>query len=139
MLSSLEPTTVVKTILFFLKMCEELLLERVNAGRQQSSSTSYYNPTGWITITCMSLRHQKYRMLQKGFKAGLNKQQISNVFANQEVLRVANISPLTAIYTFSGARNGKMKADFYDDCQNIPDPSALDPCKRICCCWTFAS
>ena len=63
-------------------------------------------------------------MLQKGFEAGLNKQQISNVFTN---LRVANISPLTAIDTFSGARNGKIKTDFYDDCQNIPDPSALNP------------
>ena len=69
-------------------------------------------------------------MLQKGFEAGLNKQQISNVFANQEALRVANISPLTAIDTFSGARNGKIKADFYDDCQNIPDPSALDPMQK---------
>ena len=69
-------------------------------------------------------------MLQKRFEAGLSKQQISNVFANQEALRVANISPLTAIDTFSGARNGKIKADFYDDCQNIPDPSALDPMQK---------
>ena len=69
-------------------------------------------------------------MLQKGFEAGLSKKQISNVFANQEALRVANISPLTAIDTFSGARNGKITADFYDDCQNIPDPSALDPMQK---------
>ena len=32
----------------------------------------------------------------------------------------------TAIEKFSGARNGKIRADFYDDCQDIPDPSALD-------------
>ena len=68
-------------------------------------------------------------MLQKGFEADLSKQQISNVFANQEALRVASIS-LTAIDAFSGARNGKIKADFYDDCQNIPDPSALDPMQK---------
>ena len=60
----------------------------------------------------------------------LGKQQISNVFANQEVLRVANISPLTAIDMVSGARNGKIKADLYDDYQNIPDPSALDPMQK---------
>ena len=66
----------------------------------------------------------------KGFEAGLNKQQISNVFANQVALHVAYISTLTAIDTFSGARNGKIKADFYDDCQNIPDPSALDPMQK---------
>ena len=52
------------------------------------------------------------------------------MFANQEALRVVDISPLTAIDTFSGARNGKLKADFYDDCQNIPDPSALDPMQK---------
>ena len=69
-------------------------------------------------------------MLQKGFEAGLSKQQISNVFANQEALRLANVSPLTAIHTFSVARNGKIKADFYDACQKIPDPSALDPMQK---------
>ena len=69
-------------------------------------------------------------MLQKGFEEGLSKQQISNVFANQEELRVTNISPRRAIDTFSGVRNGKIKADFYDDCRNIPDPSALDPVQK---------
>ena len=73
-----------------------------------------------------SLHQQEYKVWQKGFEAGLSKQQISDVLANQEALRVANISPLTAIDTFSGARIGKIKADFYDDCQNIPDQSALD-------------
>ena len=52
-----------------------------------------------------SLHQQEYKVLQKRFEAGLSKQQISNVFANQEALRVANISPLIAIDTFSGARN----------------------------------
>ena len=77
-----------------------------------------------------SFRQQAYKVLQKGFEAGLSKQQISNVFANQEAPRVANISPLKNIYTFSGTRNGKMKADVYDDCQNIQDPSALDPVQK---------
>ena len=65
-------------------------------------------------------------MLRKGFEAGLSKQQISNVFANQETLHAANVSPLTAIATFSGVRSGKIKADFYDDCQDILDLSTLD-------------
>ena len=63
------------------------------------------------------------KVLRKGFEVGLSKHQISNVFANQE----ANVSPLTAIDTFSGVRTGKINADFYDDCQDIPDPSTLDP------------
>ena len=33
---------------------------------------------------------------------------------------------LTAIEKFNGVRNGKIRADFFDDCQDIPDPSALD-------------
>ena len=64
-------------------------------------------------------------MLRKGFEAGLSKQQISDVFANQEALHAVNVSPLTAIDTFSGARSGKINADFYDDCQDIPDPYAV--------------
>ena len=72
-----------------------------------------------------SLHQQEYKVLKKGFEVGLSKQQISNVFANQEALHAANVSPLTAIDTFSGARSGEIKSDFYDDCQDIPDPSTL--------------
>ena len=43
---------------------------------------------------------------------------------------LGNISPLTTIETFSGVRNGKIQADFYDDCQDIPDPSALNPTQK---------
>ena len=67
-----------------------------------------------------SLHQQEYKVLKKGFEAGLSKHQISYVFANQEALHAANVSPLTAIDTFSGARSGKINADFYDDCQVIP-------------------
>ena len=49
----------------------------------------------------------------------MSKQRISNLFNSQEAL--GNISPLTAIEKFSGARNGKIRADFYNDCQDIPD------------------
>ena len=37
---------------------------------------------------------------------------------------------LTAIEKFSGVGVGKIQADFYDDCQDIPDPSALDPTQK---------
>ena len=77
-----------------------------------------------------NLHQQEYKVLRKGFEAGLSKQQISNVFANQEDLLAANISPLTAIGTFSDARSGKIKAGFCDDCQDMPDPSTLDPMQK---------
>ena len=96
---------------------------------------------GWLDYNHLyifgkSLHQQEYKILRKGFDGGLSKQQISNVFNNQEMLQ----SPLIAIEKYSGVRNGEIRADFYDDCQNIPDPSALDPMqKNFCCCWTIVS
>ena len=75
-----------------------------------------------------SFHQQEYKVLRKDLDPGLNKQQISNVFNSQEAL--GDISPLIAIETFSGARNGKILTDFYNHCQDIPDPSALDPMQK---------
>ena len=74
------------------------------------------------------LHQQEYKILRNGLDAGLSKQQISNLFNSQEAF--GNISPLTATEKFCGVRNGKVRADFYDDCQDIPDPSALDPTQK---------
>ena len=90
---------------------------------------------GWLDYNHLyifgkSLHQQEYKILRKGFEGGLSKQQISNVFNSQEMLQ----SPLIAIEKYSGVRNGEIRADFFDDCQNIPDPSAqknlllLDDC-----------
>ena len=75
-----------------------------------------------------SLHQQKYKFLRKGLDAGSSKMQISNLFNSQGAL--GNIYPLTAIEIFSGGRNGKIRADFYDDCQDIPNPSALHPTQK---------
>ena len=72
-----------------------------------------------------SLHQQEYKVLRKGFEGGLSNTHISNVF-NSQVLD----SNLIAIEKYSGGRNGKIRSDFYDDCQNIPDPSALDPAQK---------
>ena len=55
----------------------------------------------------------------------MSKQQIQQ-FNSQEVLQ----SLLIPIEKYSGVRNGKIGAEFYDDCQNIPDPSAMDPTQK---------
>ena len=88
---------------------------------------------GWLNYNHLyvfgkSLHQQEYKVLRKDLEAGLSKQQVSNLFNSQEAL--GNISPLAAIETFSGVRNGKIRADFCDDCQDIPDPSALDPIQK---------
>ena len=84
---------------------------------------------GWLdynhlSVFGKSLHQQEYKVLRKVLDAGLSKQQMPNLFNCQEAL--GNISPLTGIETFSGARNGKIRADFYDDCLDILDPSAID-------------
>ena len=86
---------------------------------------------GWLDYNHLyvfgkSLHQQEYKVLRKGFGGGLSTQQISNVFNSQEMLQ----SPLIAIEKYSGVRNGEIRADFYDDCQNSPDPSALDPTQK---------
>ena len=37
---------------------------------------------------------------------------------------------LVRIQIFNGVRNGNIRADIYDDCQNIPGPSTLDPAQN---------
>ena len=88
---------------------------------------------GWLDYNHLyvsggSHHQQEYKVLRKGFEAGLSKQQISNVFNSQEAL--GDIPPLIVIEKYNGARNGKIRADFYDDCQNTPDPSTLDPAQK---------
>ena len=56
------------------------------------------------------------------------KQQIFNLFNSQEALGIYRLSP--PLKKFSGVRNGKIRADFYDDCHDIPDQSALDPTQK---------
>ena len=100
-----------KTTLSFLGVCEDWLLVRVDVEKLQLFLISYFNLAGWTIITCMNTRSSA--------KVGLSKQKICNVFNSQEVLD----SPFIVIEKYSGVRNGKIPADFYDDCQNIPDPS----------------
>ena len=102
-------------------------------GKSGRGTTVIFNlllQPGWLDYNHLhvfgkSIHQQEYKVLRKGLDAGLCKQQISNLFNSQEWL--GNISPLTAIETFSDLRNGKIRADIYDDGQDIPDPSSLDP------------
>ena len=88
---------------------------------------------GWLdynhlSVFGKSIRQQEYKVLRKGLEAGLSEQQVSNLFNSQEAL--GNITSLTAIEKFSSVRNGTIQAEFYDDCQDIPDPSALNPAQK---------
>lgn len=74
----------------------------------------------------LSLHQTEYQLLRKGFNSGLSKEQISNLFSNQSVLQNKQVSPITVLDEYSGPCNGTIKAEFYDDCSKIPDPSELN-------------
>ena len=64
-------------------------------------------------------------MLRKGFEAGLSKEQLANLFKNQESIK----SPIEVIDEYiasGGVTKGGIQAEFFDDCKLIPDPSALN-------------
>ena len=82
---------------------------------------------GWLDYNHLyvfgkSLHQPEYNVLKKELEGGLTKSQISNVFSHQ--------IPPENIDQYSGARSGTIKADFYDDCSAIPDPSDLDPSQK---------
>ena len=60
----------------------------------QPCPLDYYH----LYVVGKSLHQHEYKVLRKGFDAGLSKQQVSNLFNSQEAL--GNISPLTGIAKF---------------------------------------
>ena len=120
MYSASQLKTVMKTILSF--------LGKNGCGKTTVIFNLLLQPS-WLDYNHLyvfgkSLHQQEYKVL-RGLDAGLSKQQISNLFSSLGAL--GNISPLTAIEKWC---NGKIRADFYHDRQDIPDPSALDPTQK---------
>ena len=77
-----------------------------------------------------SLHQREYKILRKGLESGLSKEQISNVFKNQEEVTANRMDPEKLIEQYidqGGIVNGKIKANFYNECSNqIPDPTELN-------------
>ena len=89
---------------------------------------------GWLDYNRLfvfgkSLHQREYKILKKGLEAGLSKEQISNIFENQEKVS-ARIDPEKLIQVYidrGGTAKGDIKANFYDNCFNeIPDPTELN-------------
>ena len=82
---------------------------------------------GWLDYSRLlvfgnSLHQKEYQILKKGFDKGLSKEQILNLFNNQDL-----IPPLDAIDAYDGELKGGITAEFYDNCDAIPDPKTLNP------------
>ena len=85
---------------------------------------------GWLDYDNLlvfgnSLHQEEYQIIKKGFELGLGKKQVSNLFKNQEF-----VAPFTALENYRGEALGEITAEFYEDCDAIPDPKALDPSKK---------
>ena len=72
-----------------------------------------------------SLHQGEYKIIQEGFKKGLGKSQILNIFENQHM--ITNITPIELIDSYTGVKDGGIKPNFYENCDLIPDPKTLDP------------
>ena len=77
-----------------------------------------------------SLHQREYQILRKGFENGLSKEQISNIFDNQEEVTAKKMEPVKLIEAYinqGGVTSGNIKANFYNDCSSeIPDPTELN-------------
>ena len=75
-----------------------------------------------------SLHQREYKILRKGLESGLSKEQISNIFENQEQMRTKNPVKLIESYISQGGiGKGNIKANFYNECSSqIPDPTELN-------------
>ena len=85
---------------------------------------------GWLDYNNLlvfgnSLQQDEYQIMEKGFEMKLAKHQVSNLFKNQE-----HIAPLKAIEVYRGEALGGITAEFYENCEAIPDPKSLDPKKK---------
>ena len=67
-----------------------------------------------------SLHQDDYQVIKKGYQKGLSKDQLSNLFQNAE-------DPLSVIDHYKGELKGGIKAEFYENCDDIPDPKTLNP------------
>lgn len=73
-----------------------------------------------------TLHQQEYQILKKGFEVGLSKKQIANIFKNQREFDRVKMSALEVIDQYTGEREGKIKAEFFENCSSIPDPAELN-------------
>ncbi len=75
-----------------------------------------------------SLHQMEYRILRRALEMKLSKEQIGNIFKKKSEIKQFG-DPLELIDTYiqaGGVAKGNIKASFYEDSKQIPDPSELN-------------
>ena len=97
--------------------------------------------TGWLDYNHLyifgrSLHQPEYKILKYGLEKRLTKEQLSLIFQEQEMLS-GKFTPykimdvMAADNEDGGTRNEEIiKANFYEDCMHIPDPSTLNEVEK---------
>ena len=85
---------------------------------------------GWLDYNNLlvfgnSLHQEEYQIIKKGYDRNLGKKQVFNLFNNQD-----QIKPSEAIEHYQGEESGGIDVEFYENCEDIPDPKTLDPKKK---------
>ena len=72
------------------------------------------------------MHQREYKILEKGFANGLSKYQISNIFKNQDQIGMNPLELIDSYVNQGGVVNSSIKANFYNDCSAVPDPTELN-------------
>lgn len=106
-----------------------LIIGKSNCGKTTLLMNFLLEPN-WLDYTHLyvfgrSLHQLEYQIIKKGFQSKLSKQQVGNIFRNKTEID----DPLKLIDDYAlcrGKVNGVIKAEFYEDCAELPDPKMLN-------------
>ncbi len=107
-----------------------LIVGKSNCGKTTLLLNLLLKP-GWLDYNHLyvfgkSLHQKEYQILKAGFENSLSKEHITNIFENQEHFHKQGINPVQAIIDCNMDNKNKIYAEFYDHCNDIPDPSELN-------------
>lgn len=78
-----------------------------------------------------SLHQLEYRIMKAAFDKRLSKSQLQVLFREQKRVNI-NGGPLKVINDYDGECKGKISVTFYENCEDIPDPSSLEGNVKNC-------